>query len=283
MAVARRTGGVIINADASQVYRDLRIITARPTVEDEAEAEHRLYGYIDGAETCSAACWAEDARAEITDVIAQGRLPILTGGTGLYIRTLLYGIAPVPAIDPQVRQDVRALAVADAYAALRVEDTAAAQRLAPADSARVARALEVVRSTGRPLADWQKERTGGIAESLEIAPVIVLPDRAELNDRVERRLKAMFSEGATAEVAALLRRTDVPSSAPILRAIGVADVADLLRGDIREAEAASRIALATKQYAKRQYTWFRHQLPPDWRRETTASTDNLKDYFAKVA
>ncbi|HEY1145092.1 MAG TPA: tRNA (adenosine(37)-N6)-dimethylallyltransferase MiaA, partial [Allosphingosinicella sp.] len=154
LALAERTGGVVVKADSAQVYRDLRIVSARPTPEDEARAPHRLYGYRDGAEPCSAADWAADAKAAIREIQAAGRLPILTGGTGLYIRTLLDGIAPIPPIDPAIRAEVRALTAAEGHAALVREDPHAAARIRPSDTSRIARALEVVRSTGRPLAGW---------------------------------------------------------------------------------------------------------------------------------
>lgn len=279
MALAQQTNGVIINADASQVYRDLRVITARPSVADEAAAEHRLYGHVDGATACSAADWAEDARATIAAVMAEGRLPILTGGTGLYMRTLLDGIAPVPAIDTGVRAAVRALPVAEAYAALKLEDPAAAQRLAPADSARVARALEVVRSTGVPLHHWQAQRTGGIGDRVTVLPLIILPDRDALNQRIDQRLTAMFDGGAVDEVAALLARSDVPADAPVRRAIGVPEIAALLRGEISKADAIEQAAGGTRRYAKRQYTWFRHQLPQSWPRVLNSRNVNLKECF----
>ncbi|OWK29270.1 tRNA dimethylallyltransferase [Sphingomonas dokdonensis] len=270
---------MIINADASQVYRDLRVITARPSVADEAAAEHRLYGHVDGAIACSAADWAEEARAAIAAVMAEGRLPILTGGTGLYMRTLLDGIAPVPAIDAGVRAAVRALPVKEAYAALTLEDPAAAQRLAPADSARVARALEVVRSTGEPLQHWQAQRTGGIGDQVDVLPLIILPDRVALNERIDQRLTAMFDGRAVDEVAMLLARSDVPADAPIRRAIGVPEIAALLRGEISKAEAIEQAAGATRRYAKRQYTWFRHQFPQSWPRVLDSKSINLKEYF----
>ncbi len=270
---------MIINADASQVYRDLRVITARPTAEDEARAEHRLYGYIDGAEACTAVRWAEDARAVIEACHAESRLPILTGGTGMYIRTLLDGIAPVPAIDPAVREAIRAMPVAAAHAELTLADPAAAQRLAPADTARVARALEVVRSTGRPLAAWQSDRAGGIADKVTLAPLIVLPDRDELNQRIDGRLAEMFDGGAVEEVAALLARTDVPPSAPVRRAIGVDDIADMICGIVDRDTALERAATATRRYAKRQYTWFRHQPPAAWPRTAALAEVRLEYCF----
>ncbi|PCD03142.1 tRNA (adenosine(37)-N6)-dimethylallyltransferase MiaA [Sphingomonas spermidinifaciens] len=279
IALAERTGGTVINADSAQVYRDLRILSARPSPEEEARAPHRLFGYIDGAESCSAARWAADARAEIEAAHAAGSLPILVGGTGLYIRTLLDGIAPVPPIDPAVREAARALPVAEAHAALTREDPDAARRLAPADTTRVARALEVVRSTGRPLAVWQAAREGGIGDCVALAPLILLPDREWLVARCDARLAKMFDEGGIEEVRVLLTRTDVPADAPIRRAIGVPEVSALLAGEIDRDEALTRARLATRQYAKRQYTWFRNQPPADWPRETRSPTIELLDYF----
>ncbi|WP_085810203.1 tRNA (adenosine(37)-N6)-dimethylallyltransferase MiaA [Sphingomonas sp. TZW2008] len=279
LALAERTGGVVINADASQVYRDLRVITARPTLDDEARAEHRLYGHVDAAAEWSVAAWAVEARQTIAAVTAERRLPILVGGTGLYLRTLLDGIAPVPAIDPAIREAVRALPVGEAHAALRIADPAAAARLAPADTTRVARALEVVRSTGRPLADWQAERVGGIAGNVHLLPLIVLPDRAELFARIDRRLAMMFDEGAIEEVAALVARPDVPAEAPARRAIGVAQIAAMLAGTIDRATAIADAQAATRQYAKRQYTWFRHQPPSWWPRVVQPNGASLELYF----
>lgn len=280
IALAQRTGGTVINADSAQVYRDLRILSARPSTEEEASVPHRLFGYIDGAQSCSAAQWAADARAEIAAAHAAGSLPILVGGTGLYLRTLLDGIAPVPAIDPTIREAVRALPVAEAHAALSREDPDAARRLAPADTTRVARALEVVRSTGRALKAWQAAREGGIADHVTLAPLILLPDREWLFARCDARLAAMFDEGGVEEVRALLARTDVPNDAPVGRAIGVPEIAAMLAGEIDREEALGRARLATRQYAKRQYTWFRNQPPADWPRETRTPTADLLDYFS---
>ncbi|QNE31428.1 tRNA (adenosine(37)-N6)-dimethylallyltransferase MiaA [Sphingomonas sp. NBWT7] len=279
LALAERTDGVVINADASQVYRDLRIITARPTPADEARAEHRLYGHVDAAADWSVAAWAAEARETIAQAQAQARLPILVGGTGLYLRTLLDGIAPVPAIDPAIREAVRALPVALAHAELRLADPTAAARLAPADTTRVARALEVVRSTGRPLAEWHAERVGGIGDRVQLLPLIVLPDRAELFARIDRRLAMMFDEGAIEEVAALVARPDVPAEAPARRAIGVAQIAAMLAGTIDRTAAIADAQVATRRYAKRQYTWFRHQPPSSWPRTASTNPSELELYF----
>lgn len=262
LALAHR--GTIINADSAQVYRDLRILTARPPVEEEARAPHRLFGHVDGADAgYSAARWASDAKAAIAEALAEDRLPILVGGTGLYLRTLLDGIAPVPAIDVSIRAAVRALPVAQAHAALMVEDPEAAARLNPADTTRVARALEVVRSTGRPLAAWQAHRHGGIADTIDPRALVLLPDRDWLFARIDARFADMLATGLE-EVAALVARTDLPADAPIRRAIGVPEASALLAGHLSPDEAAAAGALATRRYAKRQYTWFRNQLDEHW-------------------
>ena len=271
MALADKVPSVIINADSMQVYRDLRVVTARPSVEDEATHPHRLFGYIDGAEACSAARWAADARVAVAEAHDAGRLPILVGGTGLYIRTLLDGIAPVPEIDPAVRAAVRAMAVGEAHAALVVEDADAAARLAPADTTRVARALEVVRSTGRTLKDWQAQRVGGIGDAVRLVPLILLPPRDWLMARCDARFEAMLEAGQD-EVAALIARGLDPAS-PVMRAIGVREIAALLERKVRKGYANDAGKLATRQYAKRQYTWFANQAPQDWERATAYLDD----------
>jgi len=265
LALAQRIPSVVINADSAQVYRDLAILSARPNEAEMADVPHRLFGHVGGDDDYSAARWAEEATREITAATADGRRAILVGGTGLYIRTLIDGIAPVPEIDPAVRDAVRALPVAQAYAALKQEDPAAAKRLNRGDTTRVARALEVVRSSGRTLADWQSAKTGGIGASTHITATILLPPREWLFDRCDRRLVAMMAGGAIAEVEALLAQ-DLPPESPVMRAIGVRDIAAMLAGEIDGDEALTNAQLATRRYAKRQYTWFRNQPPADWAR-----------------
>lgn len=274
MAVAEKHNGVVINADASQVYADLRVLTARPSAEDEARVPHRLFGHVDGTEGYSAARWAEEARIEIAAAHAAGQLPVLVGGTGLYLRSLLDGIAPVPEIDPDIRAEVRALPVAVAHAALAKLDPAAAARLAPADTTRVARALEVVRSTGRTLAGWHSERYGGIGGAIDLVAMILLPERDWLLARCDARVEAMIAGGAIDEVAALLARGDILPSASVRRAIGVAELGAVLAGDATLPDAVAAVQLATRQYAKRQYTWFRNQPPPSWTRCDTTEKDS---------
>ena len=280
LALAERANGMVINADSAQVYRDLRIISARPSLDEEAKAPHRLYGTRDGADACSAADWAADAKAAIAEARAAGKLPILVGGTGLYLRTLLEGIAPVPRIDPAIREAVRAMPVAKAHAALGAEDSAAAARLRPSDTTRVARALEVVRSTGRPLAEWQAEKVGGIGNEVALHPLVLLPPRDWLHARCDARFVGMFTDAGVAEVEALLAR-HLPVAAPVMRAIGVREIAAFLSGEMTREEALTAGQTATRQYAKRQYTWFRRQPPADWPRfEGPLDCDGQADALA---
>lgn len=263
MAAGRKA--VVINADSAQVYADLGVLSARPSEDEMRGVPHRLFGAWDGAQACSAADWAAAAKTEIAHAADDGALAVLVGGTGLYIRTLLEGIAPVPAIDPAVRDAVRALPVAEAYAALQDEDPDRAAVLGPADSARIARALEVVRSTGRPLAAWQVEKVGGIGDAIDLRAVVLMPQRDWLYDRCDRRFAQMWQAGAMAEVEALLARGLNPAL-PVMRAIGVPEIAAFLRGELDEGAAIAAGQQATRNYAKRQYTWLRHQVPGDWPR-----------------
>jgi len=281
LALATRgSRGVVVNADSAQVYADLAVLSARPTADEMRGVEHRLFGAWDGAVACSAADWAAAARREIAAIHAEGAVPILAGGTGLYIRTLLDGIAPVPPIDPLIRDDVRALPVAEAQAALAREDPQRAARLGPADASRIARSLEVMRSTGKSLAEWQAQTVGGIADLVTLSPVILLPDRDWLYARCDRRFAAMLQGGAIAEVEALLARGLDPDM-PVMRAIGVPELAGFLGGNWDLAEAEARGAQATRNYVKRQLTWLRHQPPVEWLRHQ-AETFNESEIFASL-
>jgi tRNA dimethylallyltransferase len=265
LALAEQVGGVIVNADSAQVYRDLPILSAAPRPNELARAEHRLYGVLDGSQACSAADWAAMARREIEDVHASGRLPILVGGTGLYLRTLLQGIAPVPPIDPRIRRQVREASVEKNRERLLQLDPQSAARLNPADRLRIARALEVVLSTGKTLAEWQSRREGGIEDAVALRPLILLPPREWLYRRCDERFAAMVEHGAAEEVRALLKRNLSPDL-PVMRGIGVLEIAGWLNGEATREDAISAGQQATRRYAKRQYTWFAHQPPPEWPR-----------------
>jgi tRNA dimethylallyltransferase len=267
LSLAERSGGVIVNADSAQVYRDLPILSAAPSAEERARAEHRLYGVRDGAQPCSAAEWAEMAKAEIADIHGSGRIPVLVGGTGLYLRTLLEGIAPVPPIERNLRERVRAQTVEQNRTELERLDPEAAARLNPADRTRTSRALEVVLSTGRTLAEWQERREGGIGKQVTLKPLILLPPREWLYARCDTRFDRMIAAGAVEEAKALLARK-LDASLPLMRAIGVQEIAAFAAGEIDREEMIRRGQQATRNYAKRQYTWFAHQPPPDWPRFT---------------
>jgi len=264
LAWAERANGVVINADSAQIYAGLVTISAGPTPAELARAEHRLFGFRDPAHPCSAADWAALATNAVRGVWAEGRLPILVGGTGLYLRTLLDGIAPVPPIDPAVRAAVRSATVEDNHRRLTQEDPAAAARLHRADTTRIARALEVVLSTGKPLAQWQQAREGGLRAEAELSGAILLPPRDWLYARCDARFARMMNEGALGEVEALLDRGLDPAL-PAMRMIGVREVAAFLHGETSLDQCLTAGAQATRNYAKRQYTWFRHQRLGDLR------------------
>jgi tRNA dimethylallyltransferase len=257
LALAERVGGVIINADASQLYRELAIVTARPPADDQARAPHLLYGVLAGADVCTAARWAVMARAAIAQARASGQQPIIVGGTGLYLAALIHGLAPVPAIEDAVRASVRALDTAAARIALEREDPVSAARLMPADRQRTLRALEVVRGTGQTLGAWQQRREGGLGEAA-VQGIVVDRTRAELHARAATRLQAMLAAGALAEVAALLA-LNLPQDSPLLKALAVPQLAAHLAGTCTLDDAMAAALLATRQYQKRQQTWVRNQ------------------------
>ncbi len=261
--LAARVAGVIINADASQMYAPLAIVTARPGGEDLARASHRLYGVLAGDDVCSAARWAALAAAEIAAARAAGLHPIIVGGTGLYLTALIDGLAPVPAIPDDVRASARALDTPAARAALEREDPAAAARLMPADRQRTLRALEVRRATGRTLAEWQSRREGGMGAAAVQGLVVDRP-RPELNARAATRLQAMMAAGALEEVAALLA-LHLPADAPVMKALAVPQLAAHLAGDCTLDAALEQALAVTRQYQKRQQTWVRNQFA-GWQR-----------------
>ena len=264
LELAQKTGGVIINADSMQVYRDLRVITARPTPEEEAKVPHRLYGHVDAAVNFSAGHWVADAAAVLAEVRAQDRLPIFVGGSGLYFKALTRGLSAVPPIPPAIREGVRARLERDGVEALHAElaqrDPDTAERLKPRDRTRIARALEVVEATGRSLTDWHREGLPALLPSGEFNAVFLAPDRDRLYASIDARFDAMLDAGALEEVAALAARHLDPLL-PAMKAHGVPALIRHLGGEVTR-EAAAAIGRAnTRHYAKRQFTWFRHQLP----------------------
>ncbi|HUZ75244.1 MAG TPA: tRNA (adenosine(37)-N6)-dimethylallyltransferase MiaA [Stellaceae bacterium] len=285
LALAEEFAGTVINADSMQVYRDLRVLTARPGPEAEARAPHRLYGMIDAAESCSAGRWKALALAEIAAASAAGRIPIITGGTGLYIHSLIHGLAPVPPIPEAIREDGRKLHAQIGsvrfHALLADRDPAGAARLAPGDTQRVLRAYEVVAATGRPLGEWQRlSRTDALGK---VAAVTLLPPRAALYAACDARLVAMMQDGGVAEAEALLAR-QLPDDRPAMKAVGVREIGLWLSGRLGREEAIAAAQQATRRYAKRQYTWMRHRMAglhgPTF--ETQFSESLLPEIFAFI-
>ena len=266
LKAAREYNGVIINADSMQVYRDLNVISACPSEQEEQQAPHRLYRFLDGAETCSAAFWAERAMQEVDAVWSDGKLPILVGGTGMYFKVLLDGIAKVPEIPDEVRQEVRRQCAEDGSAALHAEllqtDPEIAKRLAPGDSQRISRAIEVERATGTPLSEWQKETEPGPMQAHDengsVQKFILLPDREVLYDRCNKRFDLMLEQGGLAEIGTLLERR-LPSELPVMRALGVPSLISYLEGNMTLEQASEDAKMQTRRFAKRQLTWFRNQ------------------------
>jgi tRNA dimethylallyltransferase len=265
LTLAEAFGGTIINADSMQVYRDLRIITARPTPEEERRAPHALYGHVDAAENYSVGRWCVEAAAVLAATAQRDAgVAIIVGGTGLYFNALTRGLAAVPPIPAEIRDQVRARlsseGVAALHAELTVRDPAAAARLSAGDRARVTRALEVVLATGRSLLDWHEENKPANVDLARAAKVFLMPDHDELFRRIDTRFDTMMAMGALDEVSALAARRLNPSL-PAMKAHGVPWLIRHLNGEIALAEAAEQAKRDTRQYTKRQATWFRNQLP----------------------
>ncbi|WP_426614259.1 tRNA (adenosine(37)-N6)-dimethylallyltransferase MiaA [Bradyrhizobium sp. McL0616] len=264
LELALTTGGVVINADSMQVYHDLRIITARPTGAEEARVPHRLYGHVDAAVNFSAGAWVNDAAKALEEARAEGRLPIFIGGTGLYFKALTAGLSVVPPIPTEIRDDVRARLERNGVEALHAElaarDPRAAERLNLRDRTRIARALEVIEATGRSLLDWHQEGEPPLLPKDSFRAVFLAPERDELYARIDARFDAMLGAGALKEVERLAARSLAPLL-PAMKAHGVPALIRHLRGEISLDEAATVGRADTRHYAKRQFTWFRHQLP----------------------
>ena len=276
LELAAKLGGVIINADSMQVYRDLRIITARPTPDEEKRVPHRLYGHVDAAENYSVGRWFGEAAAALADTFGQGRPAIMTGGTGLYFSTLTRGIAAVPPVPAEIRRVVRNRLTTEGVAALHQElskrDPATAARLKPGDRARITRALEVVLATGRSLTQWHEDNMPARLDLAAAAKVFLMPNRDELGLRIDARFDAMMSAGALEEVRAFAARNLDPNL-PAMKAHGVPWLIRHLKGEIAMAEAVAQAKRDTRRYTKRQATWFRNQLPQfEWAEPQHAAT-----------
>lgn len=265
--LARRFGGCVINADSMQVYRELRVVTARPALNDEQAAPHSLYGVLPGDAACSAARWAAMAAEDIARCREQGILPVVTGGTGLYLRALVQGLSPIPDIPGDVRLQARALMAGIGNVAfhtvLAERDPLAAARLPVGDTQRQIRALEVLEATGRSITAWQKEPPVPVVEA-DFLTIVLDPVRPWLYQRCDLRFAQMMQQGALDEVRAL-DALGLSADAPVLKALGVPELRALLRGELPEAAALDAAQRATRNFAKRQVTWFRHQLDADLR------------------
>jgi tRNA dimethylallyltransferase len=264
LRLAEKLGGIVVNTDSMQVYRDLRILTARPSLEEESALPHRLYGHVDASVNFSAGAWVTDAAKVIEEARAQSRMPIFVGGTGLYFKALTRGLSAVPAIPPDIREGVRARLERDGVEALHAElarrDAASAERLRPRDRSRIARALEVVQATGRSLTDWHREGLPPLLPPGTFSALFLNPEREALYARIDIRFDAMLKSGALEEVARLAAR-NLDTLLPAMKAHGVPPLMAHLKGEITREEAADIGRADTRHYAKRQFTWFRHQLP----------------------
>jgi len=264
LEVAHAVGGTIVNADSMQVYRDLRVITARPTADDEAQVPHRLYGHVDAGENYSVGRWLADVQPVLATIRREGRVPVLVGGTGLYFKALTQGLSAIPPIPPEVRDRIRARLAHEGpvtlHAELLARDPASAVR--PIDRTRIARALEVLDATGRTITDWHREGLPPLIDAKDAATVFLAPERDALRQRIDQRFDSMLAGGALEEVRALsLRKLD--PLLPAMKAHGVPWLIRHLAGEISREEAAEGAKNDTRRYTKRQFTWARHQLP-DW-------------------
>jgi tRNA dimethylallyltransferase len=283
LALAEHAGGIVINTDSMQVYREARILTARPNADAEARAPHRLYGYVGVDETYSVARYLADAAAAFAEARGQKRLPIFVGGTGLYFGALTDGLADIPSVPPEIRKQVQRrreeLGAEAFFEALRTRDPDSAERLRASDTQRVLRAAEVFEATGRPLGEWQREKPlPGPLAGLSLARFVIAPPRPELHRRIERRFDAMLGDGAVDEA---VRLSSVDSSKPAAKILGLRELVAVSTGAMAVDEARALAQASTRQYAKRQLTWFRHRMA-DWR-WLEPSGNFLTEIFTSVA
>ena len=280
LRLAERLNGVVINADSMQVYRDLRVLSARPSLADEARTPHRLYGFLPAEDPCSVGRWTVWAREAIDAEVAEGRIPIVVGGTGLYLSALTEGLAEMPDIPESIRSDIRQRlserGAEGLHGELAQRDPAMAAQLRPSDPQRIARALEVLEASGRSLRDWQAEpRTGALTRPW--CGVVLTPPRDLLYRRCDARLEAMLAEGALDEVGALMEQRLDPAL-PIMRALGVPHLMRHLRGECGRQDALAAAQVETRRYAKRQLTWFRHKMVA-WK---TVEAKDSECFFDKI-
>ncbi|SCB57415.1 tRNA dimethylallyltransferase [Rhizobium aethiopicum] len=269
--LAKRHGGAVVNADSMQVYDTLRVLTARPSEEEMQGVPHHLYGHVPAGSGYSTGAWLRDVSALLPALKAAGQLPVFVGGTGLYFKALTGGLSDMPDIPAALREELRTRLLEEGvdqlYAELQAVDPAMAASLNRQDGQRIVRALEVIKATGRSIADFQG-RSGPVVIDADAArKIIVLPDRAVLHARINGRFEKMLQQGAEDEVRALLA-LGLPAEALVMKAIGVSQIAAMLQGEMTRDEVLEKGAAATRQYAKRQMTWFRNQMDESWQRLT---------------
>jgi tRNA dimethylallyltransferase len=269
--LAKRHDGVVINADSMQVYDTLRVLTARPSDEDMQGVPHYLYGHVPAATAYSTGAWLRDVTELLPQLRAEGRLPVFVGGTGLYFKALTGGLSDMPAIPEDIRTRLRARLIDEGGAVLHAElaarDADVAATLNPQDGQRIVRALEVLEATGRSIAELQGRSGPVVIDPDRARKIVVLPERAVLHDRINRRFELMLAEGAADEVSALLALSPAPEM-PVMKAIGVSQIAAMIDGAMSREDVLEKGAAATRQYAKRQMTWFRNQMDDSWERRS---------------
>ncbi|MCP4393693.1 MAG: tRNA (adenosine(37)-N6)-dimethylallyltransferase MiaA [Alphaproteobacteria bacterium] len=283
--LAKELNGVIINADSMQIYKELSIITARPSPKDGATVPHTLYGAISGFEECDAAKWCGLAASEMKRTWNNGKLPIITGGTGMYIKSLTDGLSPIPDIDETIRTETRALADEIGAAALHEQlhqhDKATADRLKPNDAQRICRAWEVLKSTGKPMSYWRSQPNTPVI-SANFFTIVLAPDRNILYQRCNNRFEKMLKEDGAIEEIKNLISLNIPKTNTIMKALGVPEVIDYLNGNINIDEAISKASQTTRNYAKRQLTWLRNQVKADITIENGISPLDYKIMIEKI-
>ncbi|HWD13044.1 tRNA (adenosine(37)-N6)-dimethylallyltransferase MiaA [Pseudochrobactrum sp. sp1633] len=278
LRLARDCGGYIINSDSMQVYDVLDQLTARPQADDLETAPHYLYGHVSPLHLYSTGRWLQEVEALLAKPELQGRVPVFTGGTGLYFKALLGGLSDMPQVKDEVRDYWRnrmaELGAPRLYEELQKLDPAMAERLKAGDSQRIVRALEVVDSTGRSLIEWQNSTGRALIEPQLAEKLVLMPDRAWLRQRIAQRFDLMMQGNAVAEVEALLA-LQPDAALPVMKAIGVREIESWLKGEISREQAVELAVIATRQYAKRQMTWFRNQFGNEWRH-----LERAEDYFS---
>lgn len=285
LLLAEATGGTVINADSMQVYRELRIISARPSEADENRVPHALYGHVSAREAYSAGRYAREAAIAIQEAKRSGRRPVIVGGTGLYFKALLEGLSPIPPVDPAVRDIWRARALErtpeDLYQELKRRDPGMAERLSPTDPQRITRALEVLESTGQSLSVWQQRPGEPVLDADSSIRLLLMPSRETLYQRCDTRFLAMLNTGARAEVEALAA-LNLDPGLPAMRALGVPQILKMVRGEMSDDEAILEAQQQTRQYAKRQLTWLRRNMN-SWKAVQTQETEsNTKDLLQNI-